>query len=1189
MSTTADKHGWLFGTDKLLAKGMPQLCNTAEGSPDFRQITESDLKHGYVGCFNFQVRLNDFMHAPQNNPTRKAAYKDKAGNWQTTYYSPETCVQQCTAEGYRYAGMVPHVDDITGHLWPDCYCSQEVGTFSHKMQDAICRTDCGHDAFFKVYYFHVLTSNWKLGVLGISHLAKKNPKDGTIGHAGPAVSNCIYRHLTVPLPLKGTHPPVIWSKISVADKPWMSIGGFRDGPVYSERWSRPDRKGLLMTVWKTPLPFDTREPEGKNVTLRCDWKAMALRCSAGGSIQVTSAFYGRAEAGKFDFGCGGYSACRAKVDVSAEITKQCAGRADCHISVSPQSLKVKEQPCPGAVCYLKVTWLCAKRVANAKIVLREAQSQPATKSLLGEQQQVHTAGTTVTTALLPPWPVLNPHFCSSKDKEYRCPICPPGERLQPSPVAGGEIVYCTPPVTDKGISPCLHKVTGESTARGKALNIADRAAVLGDPHAQVWLRVGKTLVRRKSEFRSLTQHEHRCFDWAPQRSWKACALGDAGLEAPEYSADMRKAEQRKLDLTKSTKEMRHMKGGSHICSVKSKVQGGCVLGIEFGDEDAMEFVQEDQAPTANKLINICGMQLLIDCTPLSSTGGCNNLFDRQEASRVGVQKGTSVAVYFTELYVFLELQIFYPPDAFTETKADNLFSAAVQCKLSDGTWHKVGSVRGVDKTPGYQAVSLNSCPQPASSWRVAKIVPVSQNSPGVVISEFRFFGGKLTKFSDVTTVGPSVKDPCSMKMQVDPSTSPRQTITTTYQTPGCKKKIDPSSFDVSCKAAAFNEVHGEPVCNKVADLAGNSAVLFQAHSAASVQFEFAGKQQFSRIYLFKHPSVHKRLQLSQFAVVCTLDSGKHVEVASFPRLQKMDAWAKMKGGWVELPFRQPCPEASSNWYIRKMSDAAAPSDPDQPGTQRLLVFDLHLSDKASKQLPALTDTKINGFCVTHQSIPLGDTWRLGGMGMNHWQELVEYKPKLQIYPGSSLLVQLLFEHVRIDWPSSTDCRGFKSAVYTNLGTCNLNILPAASTTTCTAMSSGGTALLLHPPMALEDATWKMRSKMSKAEVKAEFCPDSEAVDAQKDPKWKQKAMWKATCSSAKMTSHLTEGYATKILQMKLTDYLRPGNKSIVMSSYQHTRNKARKLHWRCGVKGELTISYWYRPPTRDMPCIVEDW
>merc|ERR1711871_1491064 len=93
-----------------------------------------------------------------------------------------------------------------------------------------------------------------------------------------------------------------------------------------------------------------------------------------------------------------------------------------------------------------------------------------------------------------------------------------------------------------------------------------------------------------------------------------------------------------------------------------------------------------------------------------------------------------------------------------------------------------------------------------------------------------------------------------------------------------------------------------------------------------------------------------------------------------------------------------------------------------------------------------------------------------------------------------------------------------------------------------------------------------------------------------------------TCSAQQnMTTQLwTEPYSTEIIAAKLAAYMQDGNKSIAMSAASETNcdsavhdNTHRfwrgpRAQHRCGVKGGMTITYWYKPPSPTMPCNADD-
>merc|ERR1712196_626347 len=81
--------------------------------------------------------------------------------------------------------------------------------------------------------------------------------------------------------------------------------------------------------------------------------------------------------------------------------------------------------------------------------------------------------------------------------------------------------------------------------------------------------------------------------------------------------------------------------------------------------------------------------------------------------------------------------------------------------------------------------------------------------------------------------------------------------------------------------------------------------------------------------------------------------------------------------------------------------------------------------------------------------------------------------------------------------------------------------------------------------------------------------------------FKRKSIW---------NQHLTtqlweEGYMTNIIPVKMGEYMKPGNKTLIMTSSNRGGHKARWSH-RCGIRGLLHITHWYKVLPEE-PCSFE--
>jgi len=216
---------------------------------------------------------------------------------------------------------------------------------------------------------------------------------------------------------------------------------------------------------------------------------------------------------------------------------------------------------------------------------------------------------------------------------------------------------------------------------------------------------------------------------------------------------------------------------------------------------------------------------------------------------------------------------------------------------------------------------------------------------------------------------------------------------------------------VVCKGAVPHSRIGLPDCFKIEDLNGNTGVTFAKQKEPSISFHFELPQKsFKVLWLYKHPSIHKQRQLQSMTVFCHHASTK-TQVAVFKNVQDTTAWKAVASGWIKLPLERKCPSVSRKWELKHLKG----------GSRKFYVMDLLLGDDDTERqlLPLPASSKINGYCLHQQQLPADRPgWRAMSWQRDQWQSLLSFKPDTSKIPaGSTLLVQLMFDEVRSDWPS----------------------------------------------------------------------------------------------------------------------------------------------------------------------------
>ena len=139
------------------------------------------------------------------------------------------------------------------------------------------------------------------------------------------------------------------------------------------------------------------------------------------------------------------------------------------------------------------------------------------------------------------------------------------------------------------------------------------------------------------------------------------------------------------------------------------------------------------------------------------------------------------------------------------------------------------------------------------------------------------------------------------------------------------------------------------------------------------------------MWIYKHPTVHLYRQLASFSVFCSFNGG--LQRLAFFDLHRDTAlqWSNVTSGWVALRLEKPC--ISKRWELKGLKGRGKRSE--------FYVFDMLLGNdlKERRQLPSPASSKINGYCVTHQEVAIGDSseWLAMRWDMNAWQPMFSFR------------------------------------------------------------------------------------------------------------------------------------------------------------------------------------------------------
>ena len=233
-------------------------------------------------------------------------------------------------------------------------------------------------------------------------------------------------------------------------------------------------------------------------------------------------------------------------------------------------------------------------------------------------------------------------------------------------------------------------------------------------------------------------------------------------------------------------------------------------------------------------------------------------------------------------------------------------------------------------------------------------------------------------------------------------------------------------------------------------------------------------------------------------------------------------------------------------------------------------MDLLLGDDDTERqlLPVPASSKINGYCLHHQQLAASRPgWRAMSWQRDQWQTLLSFKPDTSKIPaGSTLLVQLMFDEVRSDWPEQAG----KSIPHMRW-----NIACVGSMVSkCSAAQYASSAFTIMDSQMLGAQTLSMTQIRS--------------LQATKALAWAKTT--NDTCQNTSDASHATSissQYAargsTRIVPSQLGLYQSGEPLQFLVKADQARGTYYRPSKFRCAFRGLVIISYWYRPPS-DGPC-----
>ena len=379
---------------------------------------------------------------------------------------------------------------------------------------------------------------------------------------------------------------------------------------------------------------------------------------------------------------------------------------------------------------------------------------------------------------------------------------------------------------------------------------------------------------------------------------------------------------------------------------------------------------------------------------------------------------------------------------------------------------------------------------------------------------------------------------------------------------------------------------------------------------------------FECMFAFQRVHAHASRQLHSLSVVCHLHGCKQI-VESIDLHRRGHSETRH---WIKLPLKAMSKCGSSQkWEIRGFKAHAA----------MFYVMDLLLGydEKESSLLPVPSSSKVNGFCLHQQTVPIPKGWRAGNWELDRWQQLLNFKPDTARIPqGSALLVQLMFDEARVDWPKKRMTRRgawqFTTWASTKkaLPSCRLSILHGKEGTLHPGLSYSFLDLdmlgvsveslktvigLNHNPKLSEKIT------NTNCGLKKNCRTDWASTKKSRRRNW---ASTNDTCGTQSglqpesIASQSVALAATRSLQAAL-GLFQAGNVSIILKSpsqrlgggttavskygnwgmrsvWHGKENRIAgmegEMHnfenaYRCAVRGQAHVTYWYVPP-RDGPC-----
>jgi hypothetical protein len=372
------------------------------------------------------------------------------------------------------------------------------------------------------------------------------------------------------------------------------------------------------------------------------------------------------------------------------------------------------------------------------------------------------------------------------------------------------------------------------------------------------------------------------------------------------------------------------------------------------------------------------------------------------------------------------------------------------------------------------------------------------------------------------------------------------------------------SFRYECIDAKHSHVHGPAECSKIGDLNGNSLQEFEnSHTSPEIQLHFCPAQSFNMLWLYKHPSLLPQRQLNSLSVRC----GK-VTAATFSNIQAMPQYTNITHGWVRLDLTDSsC--SSKAWTFEAL----------QGPSHRFYVTDLLLghSEDEHQYLPVPADTKMNGYCVIHDRKE-GDAWKVGTFEQNEWRTLLNFRPSESIIKRiplfSTILMQMMFEEARMDWPSKYDERTamageiYKKWEASASPLCRMSVLDG-----CKPMTTAGVPFNFRCTHASPVTNFIDALPFQPVKSSEEVCGPAKVyghMEMASAPRYGSKNPWfKGSCmntyapcgpnstheidnctgtKSQQITSTFWSHYSTDIVGIKMDSLMRRTNKTLAMAA-----------------------------------------